>query len=102
MNYIYEQLREGNKIYEINLDKYDKSRKSMTRDNSMGTLNNRESFSNKVFNNSPDVKNKKKQALNRDIQSHIVLNVRNENLDEHYIMAKNYIKALKETEFYML
>jgi hypothetical protein len=106
LNYIYERLRDENKIYEIKEDIIIK------KSNSGNSASSREN----VNSNAPDNKftNKKSKNLNYNSgcsstvntnnfpSTLVVFKVKNEKKDEDYWIAKNYIKMLRQSEFYMI
>jgi len=91
LNYIYEQLREENKIHAI-----------------YKSIPNRDSI---IFSNSPDIKCRKKHARTDSIDSMnnssisnpiLILPIKNDNKDEKFIIARSYIKRLKNSEYFFI
>ena len=94
MNIVYERLREENKLYELKEDKV------FFRDGI------RDSLKDSTY--SPDLKSKNKKifsynSLNSGLNSspNIIFKVSSENKDEWYVNVQNFIKNLKQSEFYL-
>lgn len=132
MNYIYDQLREENKMYEIREDRIPhksnkiikESRSEITKEfkDSTGTLQSSIMSNNNLNQPASDGKYVKKKSIgyasgegstnintnmNRERERSssnpvIVFNVGKKPLDEKYFIAKNYIKMIKQSEFYMI
>ena len=95
INYIYEQLKEENKIYAI-----------------YRSIPNKDSA---LLSNSPDIKSRKKTIRTESFDNSIVninnssfsnpiliLPIKNDNKDEKFIIARNYIKRLKNSEYFFV
>jgi hypothetical protein len=115
---MYEQLREEGKIFEI---KEEKLIKKTSRENININSLNVNVNSNVNSNNSPDSRMKRKSStVNNNMNSNssqntnipvnssnyanpvVVFSVKTDKKDEKFLIAKNYIKALKQSEFYMI
>ncbi len=90
MNYIYEQLKEENKIHTI-----------------YKSIPNKDTV---VFSNSPDIKPRKKQhgraesldSISNNSNPILILPIKNDNKDEKFIIARSYIKRLKNSEYFFI
>lgn len=95
INYIYEQLKEENKIYAI-----------------YRSIPNKDSV---LLSNSPDVRSRKKTIRTESFDNSIVninnssfsnpiliLPIKNDNKDEKFIIARSYIKRLKNSEYFFI
>ena len=103
MNYIFEKLRDDNKIYEIKEDKM-----------LINTVSKENLLSNPNTNHfSPNIKNSQKSLRsynsgfsnsnhNTNASPVLVFQVKNDKLNEEFLIAKNYIKVLKQSEFFMV
>lgn len=110
LNYIYTQLREDEKIYEIKDEKFVIKQVipkdvNATISSSSPTTNKR--LSNHYSTGSLNLMNNistpsAKQGAQKFVNPIIVFNVKNDKKDEKWIVAKNYLKALKLSEFYMI
>ena len=102
LNYIYERLREENKIYEIKEDLIVKKSQSLGKDNVNSNANSdvKSIRKSKSINYNSGTSN----TNNTQIYSNplVVFKVKNEKKDEDYWIAKNYIKMLRQSEFYMI
>ena len=102
MNYIYERLREENKIYEI---KEDLIIKKQNQNTSRENLNSNANSDVKSLRKSKSI-NYNSGASNSNNPTYsnplVVFKVKNEKKDEDYWIAKNYIKMLRQSEFYMI
>ena len=95
MNYIYEKLREENKLFEIKDDVI--LSKILPKENAL----------------SPNFKNSQKSiknynsggvspfSLNVNGNTNLVFQVKNDKVTEDFLIAKNYIKVLKQSEFFL-
>lgn len=103
MNYIYEQLRSENKLIEIkedrlNLDKVKKSTTSFKDVTNTIPINSPEQRQSNRKNTFSYYSGSSVNATN----SLVVLPIKTDKKDENYLVAKNYIKMLKQSEFYMI
>ncbi len=104
LNYIYERLREDNKIYEIKEDIIIKKSNSNASANYKDNVNSNATDS-KLFKQKSKMNyNSGSSTVNTNNfpSSLVVFKVKNEKKDEDYWIAKNYIKMLRQSEFYMI
>jgi hypothetical protein len=102
MNYLYEQLREDNKIMEVRDDRITKRifrEQSPTVSNKDLSSPNQDRYKKRT---STSTISRESYAQTHNSNPIVVFNVRKENEDEKYIIARNYIKVLSQSEFYML
>lgn len=88
MNYIYDQLKDNSKVFFVRDDKTLKKIKS-------GMLSNTSA-------KSPDGRKSNASSSASPGNSLLILNVKGENKDKKYFIARDYIKILEQSEFYML
>lgn len=104
MNYIYEKLKEENKIFEIKEDKA--MNKTVSKENLMSNQNNN-IFSPNFKNSQKSVRNYNSSSIsasnhNTNTNPVLVFQVKNDKVNEEYLIAKNYIKILRQSEFLMV
>lgn len=106
MKYIYEQLKDENKIYEVRDDKRrerytskDNIKDSMSSNSDIRNNKKKPSTNNMLSNNSVYSVN---NNYNNNSNKKLILRIKNDNIEEPYIIAQNYIEMLKHSEFYMI
>ncbi len=105
MNYIYEKLKEENKIFEIKEDKV--LNKTISKENMLSNQNINNIFSPNFKNSQKSVKSYNSSSAsasnhNTNANPIIVFQVKNDKINEEFLIAKNYIKVLKQSEFLMV
>ena len=103
LNYIYEKLREDNKIHEIKEDILIKKSTNPTRDNLNSNSNHEPKLAMKKSKTVANYNSIASANANGNyVNPIVVFKVKNEKKDEDYLIAKNYIKMLRQSEFYMI
>jgi len=103
LNYIYERLREDNKIFEIKEDILIKRNSRDNINSNSGNSGESKQVMKKsksvVFNYNSIASNTTPIVNSNPI---VVFKVKNDKKDEDYLVAKNYIKILRQSEFHMI
>ena len=115
MNYIYDELRQENKINEIVLERH---KRSLSRDPSLSSLHKQDTNNNNInkekdkasssplANTNSPTKLKSSKHSYKDLLYNpnrmIVFAVKDDNPNEKFLIAKKYINLLSQSEFYMI
>ncbi len=105
LNYLYQKLREENKIYEIREDIIVKKQNKDTKDiiNSDNTSDKEKTHHKRSKSMIINYNSGASGAVSTNFSNPLVVfKVKTDKKDEDYLIAKNYIKMLRQSEFYMI
>ena len=101
MNYIYEKLREDNKLFEIREDMI--INKPGSKENVLINQNSN-TLSTNLKNSQKSIRSYNSTSMGSSSPNGnpvLVFQVKNDKITEDFLIAKNYIKVLKHSEFFM-